>query len=93
MSRNLTYILAMGLVSTVIMALIVIGTLTAFNTMLIGGMVDVIKDYQLGIWDVSATKGIVKIICSGPVALFYIWLIQKNLAAIDWLGKWKAGRV
>jgi len=26
------------------MALIVIGTLTAFNTMLIGGMVDVIKD-------------------------------------------------
>ena len=78
MSRKMAYLLAMGLASTAIMAVMIFGVGTAFNVMFLGGMADG-KMWQ--------------VILSGPVALVSIVLIQKSLDAIDWLGKWKVGRV
>ena len=93
MSRSALYILAMGLVSTAIIAVMIFGIGTAFSVMFMGGLADVIDDCMIGIWDMNTTTGIAKIICSGPVALASIWIIQKLLDVCNWLGRWKAERV
>ena len=77
MSRSAIYIIAMGLVSTAIIAVMIFGIGTAFSVMFLGGLSD--GNMKLVFW-------------SCLVALASIYLIQQSLKSCDWLGRWKVGR-
>lgn len=92
MSRTARYIIAMGLVSTVIIAVMVFGIGTAFSVMFLGGLVDIYTDYQFGIWSVDTVESMAKVGCSGLVALLSVWAIKALLDVCDWLRRWKVGK-